>query len=138
MCCLHMSAEESVLKVFKPPLFFLCSADSEAAFPTDIPENCSSFVRDLFPLLLSLVLRCCRISCSCCIFRIGCWVALHCPIVLFFFFCSYVLRFRCKEEVGASRRVIVFQSRGLSLSPPCTRMYGVRAAKWISRAKKNK
>lgn len=40
---------------------------------------------------------------SCCIFHIGCWVAIHCPIVLTFFLFLQFLRFRCKKEVDTAR-----------------------------------
>lgn len=78
-------------------------------FSTDIPENCSSasailitFFSKIFPLLSSRTLLPLLYR-SCCIFHIGCWVAIHCPIVLTFFLFLQFLRFRCKKEVDTAR-----------------------------------
>lgn len=93
------------------------------------------------PLLPSLTLLP-HLYRSCCIFHIGCWVAIHCPIVLvffFFFFSFRFLRFRCKEKVYAVKSVGCFSKSGFffffSLSPCIYRDAWGRAAKWISRAK---
>lgn len=122
--CLDVSAkEESVLKAFRVPPLRFAFTYSGAAFFHGHSRELQQHVCDPFsvaPFLRSLMLLP-HLYRSYCIFHIGCWVAIHCPIALVFFFVFRFLRFRCKEKVNAARSVDYFSKSGFffffSLAP---------------------